>query len=92
MDRSLRTVTDLTTAEALKPYFNWMCKRPLFVDGYLETFNRPKVTLIDTQGRGLDRIADRGIVFDGREIEVDCIIYASGFEVAAPPTGPPGST
>lgn len=78
-------VRDPETAEALKPYFNWMCKRPLFVDGYFETFNRPTVTLIDTKGRGLDRITQNAVVFDGREYEVDCIIYASGFEVASPP-------
>ena len=78
-------VTDPATAEALKPYFNWMCKRPLFVDNYFETYNRPNVTLIDTKGRGLDRITETGIVFDGEEYPVDCIIYASGFEVASPP-------
>jgi cyclohexanone monooxygenase len=78
-------VEDPATAEALKPYFNWMCKRPLFVDGYFETYNRSNVHLIDTHGRGLDRITDTGIVFDGQEYPVDCIIYASGFEVAAPP-------
>lgn len=78
-------VKDPATAEALKPYFNWLCKRPLFVDGYFETYNRPNVTLIDTKGRGLDRITEKGIVFEGHEYEVDCIIYASGFEVASPP-------
>lgn len=78
-------VKDPETAEGLKPYFNWMCKRPLFVDGYFETFNRPNVKLIDTLGKGLDRITETGIVFDGKEYEVDCIIYASGFEVASPP-------
>ena len=80
-----RIVKDPQTAESLKPYFNWMCKRPLFVDGYFETFNRPNVKLIDTKGRGLDRITEKGIVFEGQEYEVDCIIYASGFEVASPP-------
>lgn len=78
-------VKDPKTAEALKPWYNWMCKRPLFVDGYFETFNRPNVTLIDTLGRSLDRITEKGIVFDGVEYEVDCIIFASGFEVASPP-------
>lgn len=78
-------VDDPETAEALKPYYNWMCKRPLFVDGYFETFNRSNVTLIDTLGKGLDCITETGIVYDGREYEVDCIIYASGFEVASPP-------
>jgi len=83
--RIANIVKDQTTAECLKPYYNWMCKRPLFVDGYFETFNRPNVTLIDTKGRGLDRITEKGVVFDGQEYEVDCIIYASGFEVASPP-------
>ena len=78
-------VNDPATAEALKPYFNWMCKRPLFVDNYFETYNRPSVKLIDTKGRGLDRITETGIMFEGEEFEVDCIIYASGFEVASPP-------
>ncbi len=77
-------VHDPETAEALKPYFNWMCKRPLFVDGYFETFNRPNVTLLNVAGCGLDRIAEHAIVFDGKSYDVDCIIYASGFEVAAP--------
>lgn len=83
--RIARIVKDPETAEALKPYFNWMCKRPLFVDGYFETYNRPNVKLIDTRGRGLDRITETGVVFDGVEYPVDCIIYASGFEVASPP-------
>ena len=83
--RIANIVEDPETAEALKPYFNWMCKRPLFVDNYFETYNRPNVTLIDTKGRGLDRITKKGVVFEGKEYEVDCIIYASGFEVASPP-------
>lgn len=77
-------VEDPVTAEALKPYFNWMCKRPLFVDGYFETFNRPNVTLINTGGKTLDRVTEDAIVFDGVACPVDCIIYASGFDTAAP--------
>lgn len=75
-------VESAATAEALKPWYNWMCKRPLFSDGYYETFNRPNVTLIDTRGRSLDKITGNSIVFDGVSHEVDCIIFASGFEVA----------
>ncbi len=77
-------VKDPATAEALKPWYNWFCKRPLFHDGYYEVFNRPNVTLVDTRGKSLDRITENAIVFDGVEHEVDCIIYASGFEAAAP--------
>jgi cation diffusion facilitator CzcD-associated flavoprotein CzcO len=82
-------VDDPATAAALKPYYGRFCKRPLFSDDYLTTFNRPNVTLIDTQGRGLDRLTRTGIVFDGQEYPVDLIVYASGFEfgVAATRTG-----
>jgi len=75
-------VDDPATAAALKPYYGRFCKRPAFSDEYLPTFNRPNVTLIDTDGRGLDRITEDGIVFGGREYPVDCIVYATGFEFA----------
>jgi cyclohexanone monooxygenase len=74
-------VKDKATAEALKPYYNQFCKRPCFHDEYLPTFNRPNVTLVDTQGHGVERITERGVVVDGKEYEVDCLIYATGFEV-----------
>jgi cyclohexanone monooxygenase len=74
-------VNDPNTAEALKPYYRQFCKRPCFHDEYLATFNRANVTLVDTDGRGVDRITERGIVANGVEYELDCIIYATGFEV-----------
>jgi len=74
-------VKDKRTAEALKPWYRQFCKRPTFNDEYLPAFNRPNVTLVDTMGRGVDRITERGLVFDGVEYEVDCIIFATGFEV-----------
>ena len=75
------TVTDPQTAEALKPWYRQFCKRPTFNDDYLPTFNRPNVTLVDTLGQGVDAITEKGLVFDGLEHEVDCIIFATGFEV-----------
>jgi cation diffusion facilitator CzcD-associated flavoprotein CzcO len=74
-------VKDPKTAEALKPWYRQFCKRPTFNDEYLPTFNRPNVTLVDTQGKGVERITEKGLVFDGVEYEVDCIIFATGFEV-----------
>ena len=74
-------VQDPKTAEALKPYYNQFCKRPCFHDEYLATFNRPNVHLIDTDGKGVDRITETGIVANGVEYELDCIVYATGFEV-----------
>ncbi|MFN9928790.1 MAG: flavin-containing monooxygenase, partial [Phenylobacterium sp.] len=74
-------VQDPATASALKPWYNQFCKRPCFHDEYLAAFNRPNVHLIDTQGRGVERITETGIVANGQEYEVDCLIYATGFEV-----------
>ena len=74
-------VHDNSTAEALKPYYRQFCKRPCFHDEYLQTFTRPNVTLVDTAGQGVDCITERGIVANGVEYELDCIIYATGFEV-----------
>lgn len=79
--RVASVVRDPSVAEALKPYYNQFCKRPCFHDDYLAAFNRPNVTLVDTQGRGVERITERGVVAGGREYELDCLIYATGFEV-----------
>jgi len=74
-------VADRATAEALKPWYGYFCKRPCFHDEYLQTFNRANVTLVDTQGKGVERITADGIVVNGVEHAVDCIIFATGFEV-----------
>jgi cyclohexanone monooxygenase len=74
-------VADAATAQALKPWYRQFCKRPCFHDEYLQTFNRPNVTLVDTQGRGVERISERGVVANGVEVPLDCLIYATGFEV-----------
>ena len=74
-------VEDPVMAEALKPWYRQFCKRPCFHDDYLPTFNRPNVHLIDTDGKGVQEITERGVVVDGKEYELDCLIYATGFEV-----------
>jgi len=74
-------VTDKNTAEALKPYYRQFCKRPCFHDEYLDTFNRPNVTLVDTKGKGVERVTPKGVVVSGVEYELDCLVYATGFEV-----------
>jgi cyclohexanone monooxygenase len=74
-------VEDPRTAELLKPWYRFLCKRPCFNDDYLPTFNRPNVTLVDvSDAKGIERITEGGIVANGEEYAVDCIIYASGFE------------
>jgi cyclohexanone monooxygenase len=74
-------VKDRATAEALKPWYNQFCKRPCFHDQYLDTFNRPNVQLVDTQGQGVERITERGVVVAGQEYALDCLIFGTGFEV-----------
>jgi len=74
-------VGDPATAEALKPWYRQFCKRPCFHDEYLQAFNRPNVTLVSTDGRGVDRITPGGVVVGEREYSLDCLVYATGFEV-----------
>ncbi len=78
-------VKDPRVAESLKPYYNQFCKRPLYSDDFLQTFNRPNVTLVDTEGAGIERITETGIDFGGKSYDVDGIIFATGFKVGAPP-------
>ncbi len=74
-------VEDPATAQNLKAWYRQLCKRPCFHDEYLQAFNEPGAHLVDTDGKGVERITETGVVVAGREYEVDCIIYASGFEV-----------
>jgi cation diffusion facilitator CzcD-associated flavoprotein CzcO len=75
------TVQDKATADALKPWYMIMCKRPCFHNEYLPTYNRPNVHLVDTKGEGITEIGEKGPIFHGREYELDVLIYATGFEV-----------
>jgi cyclohexanone monooxygenase len=81
MEQIRARVQDPSTAEALKPYYRQFCKRPCFHDEYLDAFNRPGVSLIDTAGRGVERITENAVVANGETYEIDCLIYATGFEV-----------
>src|SRR3569833_4259719 len=79
--RAETVVKDKDAAEKLKAWYRQLCKRPCFQDEYLDAFNDPNTTLLDTDGKGVERITEKGFVVAGKEYEVDCIIYASGFEV-----------
>jgi cation diffusion facilitator CzcD-associated flavoprotein CzcO len=81
-----RVVEDPETARKLKAWYRRLCKRPCFHDEYLQAYNRPNTHLVDTDGQGVERITRTGVVAAGRQYEVDCIIYASGFEVGTPYT------
>ncbi len=84
-DRVDELVEDPATAAALKPWYRQFCKRPCFHDEYLQAYNRPNVTLVDTDGKGVARITEHGVVVAGpdgeQEYEIDCLIYGTGFEV-----------
>ena len=74
-------VNDPATAEGLKPWFRQLCKRPCFHDEYLQAYNEPGTHLIDTDGKGVERIDETGVWVNGVHYELDCNIFASGFEV-----------
>ncbi|KAI1916083.1 hypothetical protein LOZ12_001479 [Ophidiomyces ophidiicola] len=74
-------VKDPVIAEKLKPWYGQMCKRSCFDKGYLPSFNRPNVTLVDTNGNGVQEITKDGVIANGEKYVLDCIIYATGFEV-----------
>jgi cation diffusion facilitator CzcD-associated flavoprotein CzcO len=80
-----RIVADRETAEKLKAWYRQLCKRPCFHDEYLAAFNTPGTHLVDTDGKGVERITATGVVVAGREYTVDCIVFASGFEVGTDP-------
>ena len=82
--RVAELVEDPDTAEALKPYYHFLCKRPLSSDEFYPVFNRPNVDLIDvSETKGLQQLTETGFVANGQEFQADCIIFASGFEVTS---------
>jgi cation diffusion facilitator CzcD-associated flavoprotein CzcO len=77
-------VADARIAEMLKPYYRYQCKRPCFHDEYLAAFNNPKVTIVDCPA-GVTKITPHGVIANGVEYRLDCIVYATGFEAEATP-------
>jgi cyclohexanone monooxygenase len=76
-------VRDRSIAELLKPWYRPGCKRPGYNDEYLPAFNNPKLALIDVSpSKGVERITENGVIANGKEYKVDCIIFATGFEIA----------
>ena len=77
-------VKDKETAEILKPWYRHMCKRPASSDEFYPAFNRPNVRLLDVSPtRGVERMTSRGFIHGSAEYEIDCLIFASGFEVTS---------
>ena len=82
--RARTVVKDAATGEQLQAWYRQLCKRPCFHDQYLQAFNEPAAVLLDTDGQGVEEITETGVVVGDNHYEVDCIIYASGFEVGTP--------
>lgn len=88
MERLRRRVAELVkdeaTAESLKPYYRFLCKRPLSSDEFYPAFNRSNVELLDVSDtKGVQRMTESGFIANGKEYAVDCMIFASGFEVTS---------
>ncbi|GAA1844989.1 NAD(P)/FAD-dependent oxidoreductase [Pseudonocardia ailaonensis] len=81
-DRIRSTVSDPETAAALLPWYQTHCKRPCFHDEYLPAFNRPNVEVVDTATHPVRRFTETGVEVDGKVVELDCMVLATGFEVA----------
>jgi cation diffusion facilitator CzcD-associated flavoprotein CzcO len=79
-------VKDPATAAALAcidhPYST---KRPPIDTDYFETFNRANVSLVDLRAEPIERITPQGIRTSKREIALDVIVFATGFDAM---TGP----
>jgi cation diffusion facilitator CzcD-associated flavoprotein CzcO len=77
-----QAVTDGAVANALAPGPDDIlgCKRLCLDSGYYETFNRPNVQLVDLRTSPLDGITEHGISAGGTDHELDCIIFATGFD------------
>ncbi|KAF2170131.1 hypothetical protein M409DRAFT_51889 [Zasmidium cellare ATCC 36951] len=87
--RALDAVDDPQTASKLQAWYAGWCKRPCFHDEYLPAFNHPHVRLVDTDGKGIDRLSRNGVIASGHEYELDVIVWASGF--VSPAVGTPAS-
>lgn len=90
-----RVVKDPTTAEKLTPWYPSWCKRPAFNNTYLEAFNSPNVTLVDTDGQGVQSYTENGVVVGtgstAHEYGLDAVILATGFELAGTSYSPPAA-
>ena len=77
-------VENPAAVEALKPWYRHLCKRPLSSNDFYPAFNRPNVELIDVSAtRGVEALTETGFVANGIEYPVDCMMFASGFEVTS---------
>jgi cation diffusion facilitator CzcD-associated flavoprotein CzcO len=73
-------VDDPAVAAALSPTHTIGCKRLCLDTDYYATFNRSNVTLVDLRKQPLEEVIPTGIRAGGDDHELDCIVYATGFD------------
>jgi cyclohexanone monooxygenase len=73
-------VDDPEVAELLCPDHAVGCKRPCADTGYYQTFNREDVSLIDVSKTGIERVGPGSVIAGGEEVELDCLVLATGFD------------
>ena len=73
-------VHDPEVADLLMPKYPFGTKRPPIEHGYYEAFNRDNVNLVDVRRAPIEEITPKGVRTADAEYEVDCIIYATGFD------------
>jgi cyclohexanone monooxygenase len=78
-DKIRRIVKDSKVAEMLCPK-DFYAKRPLATDNYYEVYNRPNVTLVDVKANPIQEFTEKGIRTTTGEIELDTVIFATGFD------------
>ena len=74
-------VTDPELAEKLCPDYQILTRRLSPETDYLEVFNQENVELVDLNDRPIERFTPNGIVVGGEEIELDAVVFATGFDV-----------
>ncbi|SDB69330.1 flavin-containing monooxygenase [Belnapia rosea] len=74
-------VKDPKVAEILAPKGYPIGTKRICVDTeYFETFNQPNVTLVDVREAPIEAITPRGVRTAAGEVEVDAIVFATGFD------------
>jgi len=74
-------VDDPRKAELLTPRGFYVGTRRICVGtDYYEAYNRPNVSIVDVKAHPIERITAAGVVVNGTEHALDCLIFATGFD------------
>lgn len=74
-----KQIEDPTLRELVTPNYAFGCKRVLISNDYYPALQRDNVSLVTTD---ITEILPHGVrCSDGSEVEVDCIVYSTGFNV-----------